>query len=174
MRRALLGLLGVGVGVSVSLASCAQPPTRELEMTAARVESARRLDAARFAPELFAEAESALSQAKELVAEGKDYRGAIQAMALASLRADEASSRAVEQRRVTEQKLRHLLLDLESLLEIAASRGASREAPAELAGLRARYQSVRDLAIANDLPGALEAGSALRPEILDFEERFRR
>jgi hypothetical protein len=167
-RRALLCLLA---GLAPS---CAQPPEAELAMTTARVDGARRQDADRFAPDLFGEAESALAEARRLVEEGKDYRGAIQAMALASLRADEAGARAQAERMVAERRLRQVLLDLESLLEIAATRGASEKAPLELAGLRARYESVRDLAMGPDLLEALDQGSALRPELLKFEERFSR
>ncbi len=154
-------------------ASCAQAPIRELAMTTARVESARRMDAPRFAPDPFAEAESSLAEAKRLVDEGKDYRGAIRAMAVASLRADESATRADSERRVFERRLGHLLLELESLLEIAAARGAARENPSELASLRARYEKVRDLSMGPDALEAMEEGAALRPEILTFEERFR-
>lgn len=143
-------------------------------MTSARLERARRSDAPRFAPDLFAEAESSLAEAERLADQDKDYRGAIRLMALATLRADEATTRAEDERRLAEQRLRHLLIELESLLEIAGARGAEREAPDELARLRVRYQSVRDLAVRSDLLEALEAGSALRPEILAFEQRFRR
>jgi Domain of unknown function (DUF4398) len=170
VRSALFCLL---VGAGSWWCSCAQAPTHELEMTTSRVEAARSSDAPEFAPDLFAEAESSLAEARRLVDEGKDYRGAIQAMALASLRADEASVHAREERRVVERKLRRLLIDLESLLEIAVARGADGKAPSELAGLRARYESVRDLAMGSDLLEAMEAGRALRPEVLAFEERFR-
>jgi len=53
-------------------AGCAQPPTRELEISAARVEAARERDAAVFAPELFAEAESSLAKAERLSANEGD------------------------------------------------------------------------------------------------------
>jgi hypothetical protein len=152
--------------------SCAQAPTRELAMTTARVENARRMDAPRFAPDLFAEAESSLVEAKRLVDEEKDYRGAIRAMAVASLRADESAARADSERRVFERRLGRVLLELESLLEIAAARGAARDAPSELASLRARYEKVRDLSMGPDGLEAMEEGSALLPEILAFEERF--
>jgi hypothetical protein len=71
------------------------------------------------------------------------------------------------------QKLDRLLMDLESLLEIAADRGASETAPQELATLRARYEGVRRLREERELFEALEAGTALKPELVAFEARFR-
>ncbi|MGH9337483.1 MAG: hypothetical protein ACRD21_27345, partial [Vicinamibacteria bacterium] len=54
------------------MGACAQPPTRELEIAASRVEAARLEDAAVFAPDLFAEAESSLAEARRLEG-GREY-----------------------------------------------------------------------------------------------------
>jgi hypothetical protein len=75
-------------------AGCAQPPTHELELTAARVEAARNQEAAVFAPELFAEAERSLAEANRLASSEGDYLAAIEAAAHSTLRANEAFSRA--------------------------------------------------------------------------------
>jgi hypothetical protein len=153
---------------------CAQPPARELEIAAARVDSARREDAAVFAPDLFSQAESSLAEAQRLLSSERDYLAAIQAAAHSTLRANEAFSRATSERRVVVQKLDRLLFELQSLLEMAEYRGASEKAPLELASLRARYKAIRKIADQRDLLAALAAGTALKPELVSFEARFRR
>ena len=154
-------------------AGCAQPPTRELEITASRVEAARQQDAAVFAPELFAEAETSLGEANRLAEIEGDYLAAIQAAAHSTLRANEAFARASAQRTVVLRKLDQLLFELDSLLEMAADRGAREQASAELDALRARYGAIRTMVDERDLLDALAAGTALKPELLAFEERFR-
>ncbi len=160
----LLLLLGAG---------CAQPPTRELEITTLRVEAAREQDAALFAPGLFAEAESSLAEAQRLAATEGNYLSAIQAAAHATLRANEAFFRARSERIVVVRKLDRLLFELESLLEMAAHRGAAAEAPLELASFQSRYGEVRTMVEERDLLDALAAGAALKPELVAFEARFR-
>jgi hypothetical protein len=56
---------------------------------------------------------------------------------------------------------------------MAADRGAREEAPAELEALRSRYRAIRTMVDERDLLDALAAGTALKPELLAFEERFR-
>lgn len=154
-------------------AGCAQPPTRELEIAAARLDAARQKDAAVFAPELFAEAERSFAEANRLAELEGDYLAAIQAAAHSTLRADEAFSRASSERIVVVRKLDRILFELESLLEMAADRGALEEAPTELAAFRSRYEAIRAMVEERDLLDALAAGTALKPELLSFEERFR-
>ena len=157
----------------VLIVGCAQPPTRELEITAARVEAARQKDAAVFAPELFAEAESSLAEAERLAASEGDYLAAIQAAAHSTVRANEAFFRTSSERIFVVRKLDQLLLELGSLLEMAAYRGAATEAPAELSAFQSRYEVIRAMVKERDLLDALAAGTALKPELLAFEERFR-
>jgi len=157
----------------VVLAGCAQPPTHELEIAAARLEAARSQDAAVFAPEIFGEAEASLAESTRLAEIEGDYLAAIQAAAHSTVRANEAFLRASSERIVVLRKLDQLLFELESLLEMAADRGAAEEAPAELSALQSRYQAIRAMVEERDLLDALAAGTALKPELLAFEERFR-
>jgi hypothetical protein len=152
---------------------CAQPPTDELAIAAARVDAARNEDAAVFATELFAEAESSLAEAQRLSRDEGNFLGAIQAAAHATVRANEAFARASSERIVVVRKLDRLIYELGSLLEMAAYRGAESEAAAELSSFRARYEAVRAMEEKRDLLAALGAGTALKPELLAFEERFR-
>jgi hypothetical protein len=173
MRRSPLCFFLVLIVLIVFIAGCAQPPTRELEITAARVEAARQQDAAVFAPELFAEAERSFAEANRLAALEGDYLASIQAAARSTLRANEAFFRASSERIVVVRKLDQILFELKSLLEMAADRGAKVEAAAELGAFRSRYETIRAMVEARDLLDALAAASALKPEILAFEERFR-
>jgi hypothetical protein len=71
------------------------------------------------------------------------------------------------------RKLDQILFELESLLEMAADRGAMEEAPTELAAFQSRYGAIRAMVAERDLLDALAAATALKPELLAFEERFR-
>ncbi len=152
---------------------CAQAPRAELEISAARVEAAREQDAAVFAPELFAEAESFLAEAERLSAKERNYLAAIQAAAHSTLRANEAFHRASSERIVVVRRLDQLLFELGSLLEMAADRGAREQAPAELSAFLPRYEAIRAMVKERDLLDALAAGRALKPELVAFEKRFR-
>jgi hypothetical protein len=158
---------------SLAALSCAQPPRKEVAMAAARVEAARRVDAAVFAPELFKEAESSLAEATRALSSKADYRNAIRAAALAIIRADEALSKATVERTVVLRGLRQLDFELEGLLEMAALRGAREKTPRELEALRARYESFSKRRNQGDFLGALEEGSALKPDLLSFERGLR-
>jgi hypothetical protein len=154
---------------SFLLFSCAQPPTKEIEMAAARVEAARAQDAAVFAPELFAEAEEALSDARRSLGSPSGYGKALRAAATASLRADEAFFRARDERIVVERRLDQLLYELESLIEMVADRSD----PETLAGARARVESVLALAEAGNVLAAFHEGSALKPGLVELERSLR-
>ena len=56
---------------------------------------------------------------------------------------------------------------------MAADRGATEEAATELSAFQSRYEAIRAMVKERDLLDALAAGSALKPELLAFEERFR-
>jgi hypothetical protein len=153
--------------------SCAQPPRTEVAMAAARVEAARLVDAAVFAPELFREAEVALGEANRALATRTEYRTSIRAAALAIVRADEARSKAMVERAVVVRGLTQLDFELQGLLEMAAGRGAREKAPRELEAFRLRFESFSKRRNEGDFLGALEEGSALKPDLLAFERGLR-
>ncbi|MGH9336531.1 MAG: hypothetical protein ACRD21_22565, partial [Vicinamibacteria bacterium] len=103
-----------------------------------------------------------------------EYRAALRSAAHSSLRANEAARKAGAERTVAVRRLDQLLFELESLIEMAAQRVASAEAEKELAAFRASFGAVRTMAEERDFLDALAAGAALKPELLAFEERFRR
>jgi hypothetical protein len=161
----------VAVALASFLTACAQPPTKELEMAAARVEAARRFDAAVLAPEPFAEAETALERARDKLAGGARYRDAIRAAALASIRADEAAARARAERLVVTRRLDQLLFELEALLEMA--RAEDEETRVRLAQLGMRYENVVRLAESDRVLAAFAEASALKPELVELERSLR-
>jgi hypothetical protein len=142
-------------------------------MAAARVDAARLVDAAIFAPELFQEAEAALTEATRALSSQTEYRNSIRAAALAIVRADEAHSKAMVERTVVVRGLTQLDFELRGLLEMAVGQGAREKAPDELETLQARFESFSFRRNAGDFLGALEEGSALKPDLLAFERGLR-
>jgi hypothetical protein len=167
------GARAAGVLLLVTAGGCAQPPTHELGIAKTRVEMARQQDASIFAPELFADAESSLAEATQLADVERNYLAAIQAAAHSTLRANEAYSRASSERTFVLRRLDQLLFELGGLLEMAARRGA-KDSPDELAAFQARFDAIRAMVEARDLLEALAIGMALKPELVAFEQRFRR
>jgi hypothetical protein len=155
------------------LGGCAQAPEKELEMTKARVELARQQDAAVFAPELFAEAESSLAEAQRLAQVEGNYLAAIQAAAHSTLRANEAFYRASSERIVVIRRLDQLMFELASLLDMAARRDGRHEARKELEPFQIRFDAIRAMIAGRDLLDALAVGTALKPELVELEKRFR-
>ena len=155
------------------LGACAQPPTHEIEITKARVEMARQQDAAIFAPELFADAESSLAEARRLADVEGNYLAAIQAAAHSKVRANEAFARASSERTFVVRRLDQLLFELGGLLEMAALRGAKERAPEELAALQTRFDAVSAMVEKRDLLEALAVGAALKPDLVALETRLR-
>lgn len=151
------------------LAGCAQPPDKELEIAAERVESARDADAAIFAAEALARADEALAEARRLDDEG-EYLPSIHAAGRAVEHAHVAFEDATRLGRIVRRRLERYLMELDGLLSIAESRGATGE---ELAAHRERFRAIAEKAEAGDVFNALAKAEAFTPELLAFEQRFR-
>lgn len=164
--------LRLGAFLLISYCGCAQPPDAEIEIAAGRIQRARAAEAAVFAPEILAEAEAALEEARRLTVE-ENYRGAIQALGRAVARADAARELAVAERTNATQRLERCLRELEGLIAIARSRGAERDAPDTLAAFAERFRGVQAIAAGGDVLAALEQAQRLKPELLAFEQGFR-
>jgi hypothetical protein len=156
----------------VFLSGCAQAPTSELELAAHRVEDARAVDAAIFAPERLEQAEAALATARSLV-ESRDYRDSVHSAAEAVQHADEAFDESTLERSIAKRRVERCLNELQGLMAIARSRGAASVAADELAAFVTRYDAVKATADSGDLLTALEHGHLLEAELLAFEQRFR-
>ncbi len=162
----------LGAFVLVVLSGCAQAPTGELELANQRVEAARSVDAAIFAPEQLNQADLSLATARSLV-EDRGYRAAIHSASEAVLHADDAFNVSTIERSIAARRVERCLNELEGLMAIARSRGAASEAPDELAAFVERHDAVKAAADSGDLLTALEQGRHLEPELLAFEQRFR-
>ena len=132
------------------VAACAQPPTKEVELTAARLARAQEVEAEIYAQEEYVAAETALADARQSLADG-DYRSAIEAASLASIRADEAHERAILRKRRMTRQARRQLQEISSILEEAGAVGAR-------AGERDSLQSLADRL--GQLEERLEQGSS--------------
>ena len=151
---------------------CAQPPDEELMIAARRVEAARSVNAATFAPQPLGHAELALATARSLTEDGS-YLAAIHAAAESVIHADDAFDASTIERSIAERHLERCLQELEGLIAIARYRGAGSAAPNELEAFAERYRAVKSTADRGDLLSALEQGRQLKPELLAFEQRFR-
>jgi hypothetical protein len=165
MRRAIFALL--------TLAGCAQPPDRELDLVASRIEEVTRIEGAVYAPELLAQSESELAEARRLALDDGDYRESIRVAAVARARADAAYAKASSEKQLTARHVARLLEELEGLIDIARSHGADRENEVELARFEQRRAGIAEVALRGDLLTALAEGESLKPELIDFEKRFR-
>jgi hypothetical protein len=156
----------------VSWIACAQPPTQEIDLAADRVDEARAAGAAHYAPELFSEAEAALTQARELLRRKGTYLAAVRAAAFASVRADEARAFAMGERRRPEIEARRLLLELEALLDEARWRGGNAGLDEELQAYPSRLAAVRDALASGDPELASREGMLLRKDLMAFHSRL--
>ena len=150
--------------------ACAHAPVAELELASGRVETAQTAEAAIYAPEPLHRAETALATARTLSDEG-GYLAALHAAGDAVTHADEAYGVATIERRVASRDVDRCLRELEGLIDIARSRGAPAD---EVESFRERYDAIRAVAEGGDLLTALDLGRQLKPEVLAFEQRFRR
>jgi hypothetical protein len=136
-------------------------------MTALRLERAREADAPFYADEPYHEAEVALAEAHELVAE-KRYLPAIQAASLASLRADEAHAQAQAERRKLIRKATRLLHEAEAILDEARSLGVEETHPAKLEAFTSRLATLKEAVETGPPSQAHEIGGLLKEDLLDF------
>lgn len=162
---------GLSLYLLALVVACAQPPTKELSLTAERVARAEEAEASVYAPESFVAAESALAAARQRLQEG-DYRAALEAASLASIRADEAYARALLGKQRMTRMARRQLQEILSLLEEAHSRGVPREETGSLDSLAERLGMLereleRGLAFS-----VQEEGTKLKDEALAFLNRL--
>ena len=160
----------VALTAALVLSACAQPPTKELEIAAARIAAAEDAGAALFAPERLGEATRALREAERLTKEDHRYREALRLAGTCVLHADAAFTETVAEKRVIARHLDRAFKELEGLLAIARSRGATEDA---VTPYRVRLDALRETASRGDLLEALDGARALELEALAFEQRFR-
>lgn len=116
---------------SISMA-CAQPPTKEIDMTTERVEQAREAEAHIYADSDLLDAEDALAEARQNL-DAKRFRAAVEAASLASIRADAAYARAILRKQRMARRAKRQLREILALLDQARSRGVDPQAVRPLA-----------------------------------------
>jgi len=156
----LLVILGTG------LSACAQAPTEEVEMAAARVGRAREADASAHAPDMLDSAEAALLRARDYLSEKGHSRDAVDAAALACLRADEARFQALEARQRIERMTARCLMEIGALMDEARSRGGGRAHYGELESFASRQDALRALLDRGHIYEAQDGALALKDDLL--------
>ena len=145
--------------------ACAQPPTKEIDMTSARVARARAVDAHIYAEGLLNEAEAALADAREHLG-AKRYHAAVKAAALACGRADEAYARSILRKQRMERRAKRQLREIAALLDQARARGIDPTSVKPLAvRLRELEQSFRRGGPPHEI---FEAGAELKNRSLEL------
>jgi HEPN domain-containing protein len=145
--------------------ACAQPPTKEIDITTERVARAREAEAHIYANSFLIEAETALAEARQNL-DAKRYRPAVEAASVASIRADEAYARAILRKQRMERRARRQLREILALLDQARSRGAD---PISVRPLADRLGELERAFRRGGSPYEIfEAGSELKKSSLDL------
>ena len=160
------------VALFLITAACAQPPTKELAMTAERVARAQAAEAPTYATESYLAAESALADARRQL-EARDYGAALAAASLASIRADEAYARALLGKQRMTRQARRQLLEILSLLEEARSRGVPETESASLEALAERLGILERELERGAAASVHEEGIPLKNDALELLNRSR-
>jgi len=155
------------------VAACAQPPTKELDMTADRVARAGAAEAKIYAEEDYTAAEAALAEARRSLAEQR-YRAAIEAASLASIRADEAYARAVLRKQRMTRQARRQLLEILALLEEARSVGVEPPESESMQALAGRLGELERELERGASANVYQEGLLLKNEALELLNRLRR
>jgi hypothetical protein len=153
-------------------AGCAQPPTKEIEMTADRVARAQAVEADVYAKKSYEAAETALGEARQLVTE-RDYGAAVQAASLASTRADEAYTRALLGKQRMTRLARRQLLEIASLVEETRSWGVPAKETESLEALTDRLGVLERELERGAAASVYQEGTRLKNDALDFLNRLK-
>jgi len=154
--------------------ACAQAPTKEMELAAIRVASARKAGAGIYAPELLREADEALASARSQIAGGsRNYRPAIRTAAFACIRADEARSYALDGRRKPSADAERLIREVEALLDLTRSRGASSRFPEIMSAMEARLEAQRASLAEGRPETSREMGLLTKAGLLELDRKLR-
>ena len=154
------------LAIALLVASCGEPPSRELHQAQGAIDAARAAGADAYAAEDYGAAVEALKRAYEAVAQ-RDFRLALSLALYSRERAQAAAKLAASQKAAVRSEAERMLAEVTSAVAIAAARlpdQPSRNPSAGEAALRSALQSAR---AAMD-----DAGKALASE--DYLEARRR
>jgi hypothetical protein len=141
-------------------------------MTTARVARAHQAEAHVYAESFYRQAEEALIAASQSLAD-RDYRSAIEAASIASIRADEAYARAVLRKQRMKRRARRQLREILELLDEARSLGAQARERDSLRALADRLGQLEREIESGSPAEVFDAGAALKSDALAFLHRLR-
>lgn len=118
--------LAVALAAAVVLSACAAPPNKEMDQAQGAIDAARAAGAERYASQEVAAAATALTQARDAVAQG-DYRSALSFALDSRERAQNAAKQASDERAALGSQTARSLTEVRALLD----RGEQRVALAE-------------------------------------------
>lgn len=161
---------------------CEQPPMREIEAAQAQVDAARKEGAEQYAADRWKDAQAAMQQARDRMAE-KDYRGALSSANAAAERARSAlqairSARSLAKGRTetTQAEIRAALDEVDAIRQEAATAKVPEEVFAELAprvaDAQAGLQRISD-ALATDALKAQSEAAELKTRCADLPTAYR-
>lgn len=156
--------------LSCAFLACAQPPTKEIDMTTERVARAREAEAHIYADSFLIEAETALAEARQNL-DAKRYRAAVEAASSASIRADQAYARTILRKQRMKRRARRQLREILALLDQARSRGADPQSVKPLADRLGELE--RAFRRGGSPYEIFEASAELKKNSLDLLDRSR-
>jgi hypothetical protein len=154
--------------VCIGLSNCAQAPTEEVEMAARRVGRALEADGSLHAPDLMDGAQAALLLARNHLSDRRQFRDAVEAAALACLKADEARARALEVKQRIARMTERCLMEIRALMDEARSHGAGKILGEQLAAFASRHAALEALLDRGSIYEAQEGALVLKDDLLRF------
>jgi hypothetical protein len=168
----------------LGLASCGEPPTREIEAARSALARARDAGAERFAPEPFREAAAALDTAQRKL-EAKDYRAALSAAADAGEKSRGALQAAQTGRALAKTAAETSVVEVQALFDdIGAAKDEATDArvpekafddlEGELDEARRALGAIGETLAQGDFAEAQKAARELKAKTADLPDRYRR
>jgi hypothetical protein len=133
--------------LAVMILSCAKAPEKELQEASAAIEAARTAEADLYVPDLFAEAQSNLTEA-ETLSVAKQYKQAKELALSAKMKADSAAVLAAKNKEDKRTEVEGLLANAQKMLEElnSAIKTAERKvAKAKMAPIKTNAKACEDL-----------------------------
>lgn len=177
MRLALL------LPLTLALAGCEQPPSKEIAAAEAAVAEAQAAGAEQYSAERFKEADKALQEARSKV-QAREYRAALSSATEAAEKARQASQAVEAAKKLAQSAIQVAQVEIEAALDDA---GAIREAALkarvpekvfegvvpQLTAMRQELSGIAELAAKGDLLAAQKTAGEMRAKASALAEAFR-
>lgn len=171
------------VPLTLALAGCEQPPSKEIAAAETAVAEARTAGAEQYAADRFKEADKALQEARSK-AQAREYRAALSSATEAAEKAHQASQAVDSAKKLAQSAIQVAQVEVEAALDDA---GAIREAALkarvpdkvfaevvpQLSAMRQELSNIADLTGKGDLLAAQKAVSEMRTKATALADAFR-